>query len=62
MTYVILLNLRIILFFINLLTKRFKKVFIGYFTISYIIVYSTIIIPDALSNVDNSIEFWVVKC
>lgn len=61
MAQVILPYLRIILFLISFVIKNFKKVFIGYFAISYIIVYSIIIISDVLDQVGNSIKLGIVK-
>lgn len=52
----LLLDLCIVFVFISSIIKSFKNVFIGYFTISYIIVYSITIIPDRLNKVDNSIK------
>ena len=54
-------NFRIILFFVNLIVKSFKKVFVSYFAIIYIKVYSSIIIPDALDKVAICIELRIVE-
>lgn len=56
-----LLDLHVVLFFVSLIVKHFKKVFMSYLAISCIVVYSTIIIPDALDKVGNSIKLWIVK-
>ena len=61
MTYVMLPNLRIILFFVSLVVKNFKKVFMNCFAMSCIIIYSTTIIPDALGKVGDCMEFRVIK-
>ena len=61
MTYVMLSDLYIILFFISHVIKSFKKTFINYFIISYIIVYNIIIIPHSLNKVNDFIEFGVIK-
>ena len=61
MIYVMLSNLPIIFFFDSLIEKSFKKVFISCFAMSYIIVYSTTIIPNTLNKVTNQIEFRVVE-
>ena len=61
MMYVIPPNLYIVLYFVSLIIKKIKKVFISYFAMSCIIVYSTIIIPNALSKVVNCMEFGVIK-
>ena len=62
MTYVMLPNLRIVLFFVSPIVKSFKKIFMSCFAMSCIIVYSTTIIPDALDKVASRIELWVVEC
>ena len=54
-------NLRIVLFFISFIVKSFKKVFIGCFTISCIIVYSITIILDVLDKMSDCIKFGVIK-
>ena len=56
-----LLDLRIVLFFVSLVVKSFKKVFMSCFAMSFIIVYSTTIIPDALGKVASCMELRVVK-
>lgn len=61
MTYIILPNLHIVLFFINLVIKIFKKLFISYFAMNYIMIYSTIIIPKILNKVGDCIKFGVVE-
>ena len=61
MTYVMLPNLRIVLFFVSPVVKSFKKVFMSCFAMSCIIVYSTTIIPDALGKVGDCMEFGVIK-
>lgn len=55
-------DLHIVFFLMSFIIKRFKNVFLYYLTISYIIVYSTIIISDILNQVNNSIELGVIKC
>ena len=62
MTYVILPDLRIILFLVSPDVKSFKKVFMSYFAMSCIIVYSTTIIPDALDKVASRMELREVEC
>ena len=61
MAYVILLNLQVILFFIHLIVKHFKKKFICHFAMDNIVVYHTIIIPNTLNKVANCIELKVVN-
>lgn len=61
MIYIILLNLHVIVFFINLIIKRFKIIFISYLAISYILVYSIIIILKILNKINNSIKLELVK-
>ena len=55
MIYIILPDLCIIFFFINLVIKSFKKIFMSCFIINCIIVYNIIKIPDILKKVDNCI-------
>ena len=61
MTYVMLPDLRIILFFVNPVIKSFKKIFMSCFAMSYIIVYSITIISDVLNKVASRIKLRVVK-
>lgn len=61
MTYVILLNLCVVLFFISFVVKCFKKIFIGCLAMNYIVIYSITIIPNILNKVDNSMEFGIIK-
>ena len=58
MTYIILPDLRIVLFFVGLIVKNFKKIFMSCFTIS---VYNTTIIPDVLGKAASYIELKVVE-
>ena len=62
MTYIMLPDLRIVLFSVSTIVKSFKKVFMSCFAMSCIIVYSTTIIPDALDKVAGRIELRVVDC
>lgn len=48
-------------FFFNFIIKSFKKIFINYFIIGYIIIYTTIRILNIMDKVDNSMEFRMVK-
>ena len=61
MTYVMLPILRIVLFFVSPVVKSFKKVFMSYFAMNCIIVYSTTIIPDVLGKVGDYMEFEIIK-
>ena len=61
MAYVMLPNLRVILFLVCPVVKSFKKVFMHYLTMDSIIVYRTTIISDTPDKVANCIEFRVVK-
>ena len=61
MTYVMLPDLRIVLFFVSPVVKSFKKVFMSCFAMSCIIVYSTTIIPDAPDKVAGRMELRVVE-
>ena len=54
-------NLQIILFFVSLVIKCFKKIFIHYLAIGNIIVYYTPIIPNISNKVANYIKFRVVR-
>lgn len=59
--HIILPDLHVILFFISIIIKCLKKIFINYFTISYIIVYGLNIISNILDKIGNSIELIIVK-
>lgn len=61
MTYIILPNLQIELFFIFFIIKNFKRVFIYRFAIDYIIIYFTTIIPNILGNIANCIGLGAVR-
>ena len=61
MAYVILPNLRVVLFFICCITESFTKIFIRYLTMSSIVVYHITIIPNILDKVANCMELRVVK-
>ena len=61
MTYIMLLNLQVILFFVCPIIKRFKKVFMYRLAMDNIVVYCTTIIPNTLNKVANCMEFKVVK-
>ena len=61
MTYVILSNLQVVLHFICLIIKCFKKIFMRRLTIGNIVVYHTTIIPNILNKVANCMELKIVK-
>ncbi len=61
MAYVMLSNLQVVFFFVCLIVKRFKKVFMHRLTMGSIVVYRTIIIPNTLNKVANCIELRIVK-
>ena len=61
MAYVILSNLRVVLFFVYFIVKNSKNVFICRLAISNIVVYRTIIILNILNKVVNYIKLRVVK-
>lgn len=61
MTYVMLSNLQVILFFVYFIIKNFEKIFMRRLTISYIIIYCNIIILNTLNKVVYYIEITVVK-
>ena len=54
-------DLQIVLFFVCLIVKSFKKIFMYYFAISYIIIYCITIILNILDMITNCIEFRVVE-
>ncbi len=61
MTYVILLNLRVVLLFVYSIIERFKKVLIRRLAMGSIVVYRTTIIPNTLNKVANYMELRVIK-
>lgn len=61
MTYIMLQNLQVVLFFISLIIKSFRKVFMLYLVISSIVVYWITIILNTLDKVGNCMELRVVK-
>ena len=54
-------DLRVILYFICPIVKNFENVFMRHLTVSYVIIYHTTIILNALNKVANCIEFTVVE-
>ena len=61
MVYVILPDLQVVLFFVCLFIKNFKKVFMRRLTMGSIIVYCTTIIPNILNKVANYMELRIVE-
>ncbi len=61
MTYIMLPDLQVILFFVYPIVESFEKIFIHRLTVDCIIIYRTTIIPNALDKVANCMEFKVVK-
>ena len=61
MAYIMLSNLQVVLPFVYLIVKCFKKVFMYCFTIKSIVIYHTTIIPNTLNKVANCVELKVVK-
>ena len=61
MAYIILPNLKIVLFFVCFVVENLKKVFMHRLVIGSIVVYYTTIIPNILGKVANCIELRVVK-
>ena len=61
MTYIMLSNLQVVLFFVCPILENFKKIFICRLAISSIVVYRTTIIPNILDKVANCIELRVVE-
>lgn len=62
MVYITLTNLQLVLFFICLVIKNFKKIFINQLIINNIIVYCTIIISNIPNKIIDYIELKIVKC
>ena len=56
-----LLDLRVVLFFVYFIVKSFEKIFMHRFAISCVIIYRTTIISNALDKITNCIEFRVVE-
>ena len=54
-------DLQVILFFVCLVVKSFKKVLMRCLAISSIVVYCTIIIPNILNKVVDYMELKVIK-
>ena len=61
MAYIMLLNLQVVFFFIYLIIKSFKKIFMRHLAISNITIYYTTIISNILNKVINCIELRRVK-
>ena len=61
MTYVMLPDLRVILFFVYPIIESFEKVFICCLAVGYIIIYRTTIILNALDKITNCIELKIVE-
>ena len=61
MTYVMLLNLRVVFLFVHPIIECFKKIFMRRFAMGSIVVYCTIIISNILNKVINCIKLRVVK-
>ena len=61
MAYIILPNLRVILFFVCPIIESFKKILMRRLAMGSIVVYHTIIIPNTLDKEANCIELKVVK-
>ena len=61
MLHVILLNLRLVLFFVCFVVENFKKVFIYHLAMSSIVVYRTTVIPNTLNKWVDCMELKVVQ-
>ena len=61
MAYIMLLNLRYVLFFVYPIIERLKKIFMRCFTMGSIVIYRTIIMPNTLNKVTHCIELKIVK-
>ncbi len=61
MTYVILLDLRVVLFFVCFIIESFEKVFIHSLIMGYVILYHITKISNILDKVANCIEFRIVE-
>ena len=62
MIYIILSNLQVVLFFVCLIAKGFKKVFIYCLVMGSIVIYCTIIIPNKIINYIELkvVEVWLI--
>ena len=61
MAYVMLSNLQVKIFFIYVIVKCFKTIFVYYFIMNNIVVYHTIIILNTWNKVANYMKLRVVK-
>lgn len=57
MTYVVLLNLQIVLFCLCPIIKGFEMIFIYHLAIGYIVVYYTTIILHTVDKMAHSMKF-----
>ncbi len=60
MTYIMLPDLEVVLFFDCAIIESFEKVFMHRLAMGCIIIYHTTIIPNALDKVTNYMKFKVV--
>ncbi len=61
MAYVMLLDLRVVLFFVCPIIENFEKVFIRRLAVGCFIIYRTTIILNALDKVTYCMEFRIVE-
>ena len=61
MTYIMLPDLQVVIYFVCSVIKSFKKVFMCRLTVGYIIIYCITIISNALNKVDSYMELKVVE-
>ena len=61
MTHIMLPNLQVIFFFVYFIIESFDKIFMCRFIMSYVVIYHTTIILNALDKVVNCMEFRVVE-
>lgn len=54
-------DLRVVLFFVGHIVGSFEKIFMNRFVVSCVIIYRTTIIPNAIKEVANCIQFKVVE-
>ena len=61
MAYIMLLYLRLVFYLISLFMKDLKKVFMGCFTMCYIMIYYTSVVLNIFDKMYYSMEFWIIE-
>ena len=61
MTYIMLPDLQVVLFFVCPIIESLEKIFMCCLAVGCVIIYRTAIIPNALDKLANCIEFKVVE-